>query len=107
MTDLRKGKVLVEGNYSTLCGNPVEMLYASIGEFDGKSRIGVGCVVSKRFAPGITLLGSRSPHITIANVWLSQNTANEEIERYFVMTDEILYINSIGENILQRLSGCD
>ena len=107
MTDLRKGKVLVEGNYSTLCGNPVEMLYASIGEFDGKSRIGVGCVVSKRFAPGITLLGSRSPHITIANVWLSQNTANEEIERYFVMTDEILYINSIGENVLQRLSGSD
>lgn len=105
--DLRKGKVLVNGNYSTLCGNPIEMLYASIGQFNGESVIGVGNVMSTRFEPGVTLLGSRSPHITIANVWLTHNTCNEEVTRYFTCTPEILYMNSIRENVLQRLSGCD
>lgn len=105
--DLRKGKILVEGNYSVLCGNPIEMLWASIGQFDGVSRLGVGNVMSVRFPYGITLLGSRSPHITIANVWVPQNIYNEEIATYMVTTPEILYINSIGENILQRLSGSD
>lgn len=105
--DIRKGKVLVNGNYSVLCGNPIEMLYSSIGAFNGESMIGVGNVMSTRFPANITLLGSRSPHITIANVWLTHNTYNEEIARYFVCTTEILYMNSIGENVLQRLSGCD
>lgn len=105
--DLRKGKVLVNGNYSVLCGNPIEMLHASIGAFDGKSMIGIGNVMSTRFPADVTLLGSRSPHITIANVWVTHNTFNEEVARYFVCTPEILYMNSIGENILQRLSGCD
>lgn len=107
ISDLRKGKILVDGNYSTLCGNPMEMLYAAIGRFDGVSRIGKGNVFSTRFGAGETILGSRSPHITVANVWLTHNTYNEEIAKYFTVTDQIIYINSIEENVLQRLSGCD
>lgn len=105
--DLRKGKILVEGNYSVLCGNPIEMLLSAIGEFDGQSLFGVGNVMSTRFPYNTTLLGSRSPHITIANVWLPQNIYSADISIYMVTTPEILYINSIGENVLQRLSGCD
>jgi len=104
---LRLGHVLVNGNYSVLCGNPIEMLLASIGQFDGTSQIGIGNIHSKRFEYGRRLLGSRSPHITCSNVWTPWNAENAEIDRYMNPTPEILYLNSIGENVLNRLSGCD
>lgn len=104
---LRRGHILVDGNYSTLLGNPVEMLLESIGKFDGTSQIGIGNIHSKRFSFNQTILGSRSPHVTMGNVLLTKNRENEEAERYFNLTDEIVCINSIGENILMRLSGAD
>lgn len=104
---LRRGHILVNGNYSTLLGNPMEMLLSSIGAFDGNSQIGVGNVYSRRFSYNQTILGSRSPHVTMGNVWLTKNRDNEEIRTYFNLTDEIVCINSIGENILMRLSGAD
>lgn len=105
--NLRCGHVLVNGNYSTLLGNPVEMLMQAIGTFDGKTRIGVGKIHSKRFPYETQLLGSRSPHVTIGNVWMPVNTANEEIDTYFNLSNEIAAINSIGESVLDRLSGSD
>lgn len=105
--NLKVGHVLVNGNYSTLCGNPIEMLLASVGRFDGHSRIGVGNIHSTRFAYNQRLVGSRSPHITCSNVWTPWNRANEEIDTYMNPTPEIVYINSIGDNVLNRLSGCD
>lgn len=101
------GHVLVDGNYSTLFGNPLEMLQHSIGTFTGESVLGVGNVHSKRFGYGERLLGSRSPHVCVGNILLTNNVACEEIDRYFNLTEEIVCINSINENILQRLSGAD
>ena len=40
--NLKKGHVLVNGNYSTLMGNGMEMLQANIGQFYGESIVGVG-----------------------------------------------------------------
>lgn len=99
--------ILVEGNYSTLLGNPIEMLYSAIGQFDGESKIGVGNIFCQQFAFDQTILGSRSPHVTMGNVLLARNTDNEEIRQYVNTTREIVCINSIGENILFRLSGAD
>lgn len=105
--NIKKGHVLVNGNYSTLLGNPIEMLYASIGKFDGQSQIGVGNVHSKRFPYDYDLLGSRSPHTSSGNILLVRNTANALVDKYLNITNEIVCINSIGENILQRLNGAD
>ena len=105
--NVRCGHVLVNGNYSTLCGNPIEMLLQSIGKFSGESQIGAGNVHTRRFEFDKTILGSRSPHVTMGNVWLTTNRANDEIERYLNLTNEIVCINSIGENLLMRLSGAD
>lgn len=105
--NLRCGHVLVNGNYSTLLGNPVEMLMQSIGAFDGQTRIGKGCIHSTRFAYGKQLLGSRSPHVTIGNIWLPFNTENPEIDRYFNLSSQIVCVNTIGESVPDRLSGCD
>ena len=107
MKNLRKGHILISGNYSTLFGNPLEMLKQTVGKFDGVNELGVGNIYSKRFKNGETLISSRSPHITMANVWLPHNTYNAEIDIYFNLTNEIVCINAIGENIMERLNGCD
>lgn len=105
--NLRLGHLLVQGNYSTICGNPIEMLKQSIGIFDGSSIIDNGTVHSTRFENHKELLGSRSPHVTIGNILVTQNVLRSEISRYMNPTKEIVYINSINENILERLSGAD
>lgn len=105
--NLKNGHVYVNGNYSTLLGNPIEMLQQSIGIFKGDSQIGIGNIHNIRFGYDKILLGSRSPHVTIGNVWLTTNKENRLIDCYFNLTEEIVCINSIGENVLQRLSGAD
>ena len=105
--NLKNGHVYVNGNYSTLLGNPIEMLQQAIGTFKGESQIGVGNIHNIRFGYDKTLLGSRSPHVTMGNIWLVNNRENKLIDCYFNLTDEIVCINSIGENVLMRLSGAD
>lgn len=105
--ELSRGHLLVNGNYSVLCGNPVEMLRASIGLFDGSSGIGIGNIFCKQFSFEQTVLGSRSPHVTVGNILLARNVNNTDIQTYINPTKEIVCVNSIGENILSRLSGSD
>ena len=105
--NLRCGHILIQGNYSTLCGNPIEMLKQAIGTFDGTSVIEKKTVHSVRFNDGVELLGCRSPHVTMGNVLLTKNVLRDEITRYMNPTNEIIYLNSIEENILERLSGAD
>lgn len=104
---IKHGHILVNGNYSTLFGNPLEMLRASIGAFDGTSEIRVGEIHSRRFRMNSELLGCRSPHVCAGNVWVARNVLNSAIDRYFNLSREIVCVNSIGENLLERLSGAD
>ena len=107
MRELRRGHILINGNYSTLLGNGLEMLQHAIGAFNGESVIGIGNIHSKRFAYGQTILGSRSPHINAGNIYLATNVENAEIDKYFNLSQEIVCVNAINENIQQRLNGCD
>ena len=68
--NLRLGHVLVNGNYETILGNPIEMLLSAIGKFSGESVLGVGNIHTKRFGYNQKLVGSRSPHISMSNVWI-------------------------------------
>lgn len=105
--NLKRGHILLNGNYSTLLGNGVELLQAAIGEFHGDSILPTESIHSKRFEYGKTILGTRSPHVTMGNVLLAENSPSELIDKYFNLSKEIVYINSINNNILQRLSGAD
>lgn len=105
--NMKKGHILVDGTYATLFGNPYEMLLQSIGKFDGNSVLPVGTVHSTRYDYDTIILGSRSPHVTIGNILLSKNISCEIIDQYFNLTSNIICINSINENILERLSGAD
>lgn len=105
--NLRYGHVLINGNYSTLLGNPLEMLYQSIGLFKGESLLGVDNVHSTRFEYGKRILGSRSPHVCVGNILLVNNVSSPETDKYFNLTEEIVCINAINQNIQQRLNGAD
>ena len=83
------------------------MLQQAIGKFDGISQIGIGNIHNIRFEYDKTLMGIRSPHVTVGNILLAMNRENKLIDCYFNLTEEIVCINSIGENILERLSGSD
>ena len=107
LKEYRKGHIWVNGNYETLIGNGVEMLQASIGQFNGESVIGKGNVHTARFEFGKRILGTRSPHINSGDVLLINNVVCDLIDKYFISSKEVVHINSINENILQRLQGAD
>jgi hypothetical protein len=103
---VKHGKVYVNGNYSTVCSCPIEMLQAAVGAFYGEQILPKGNIVSTRFKP-CTVLCSRNPHVTMGNVLVTENVRNELIEKYMNLTNEIVVINTINENIMQRMSGMD
>lgn len=103
----KSGHIWVSGNYETLLGNGIEMLQHSIGIFNEESVLGIGNIFTKRFEFGKKLLVVRSPHINSGNLLLTNNTYNELIDKYFDLSKEVVYVNAIGENIQQRLNGCD
>lgn len=105
--NLRRGHVLISGNYSTIMGNGMEMLMESIGAFNGEPTMAPGAIRSTRFEYGKTILASRSPHVTVGNVLLVRNEPSAAYDTYFNTSDEIVCINAIGENVQQRLNGCD
>lgn len=105
--NIKNGHVYVHGNYSTLLGNPIELLQHSIGKFYGENVIPRGTIRCSNFSYDTELLGSRSPHVSTGNILVVENKDNEQIAKYINTTNEIVCINSIGENILQRLSGAD
>jgi len=110
INNIKNGHILIDGNYSTLCGNGMELLKHSIDDFNGTSCMGIDEVVCTNFEPDEKLLGVRSPHVTMGNLWLCNNASEEKIKtlkKYFKLTKQIIHINSIGNNILNRLSGAD
>lgn len=107
LKNMKKGHILIDGNYSVLFGNPYEMLLHSIGKFDGSTSLLSGHIHTTRYAYGKKILGCRSPHISTSNILIAENMRHDLIDRYFNLTDEIVCINAIGENTLERLSGAD
>jgi hypothetical protein len=89
------------------------MLYALSGEFDmennkNQSKVLIaGEVACRRFLQGAKLVCARSPHITMGNLYCATNNLNHDIWNYFDLGENIVCVNAIGENIQQRLNGCD
>lgn len=107
LINMKKGHILIDGNYSTLFGNPVEMLNQAIGKFNGNTTLSPNTIHTTRYSYDKNILGCRSPHISTSNLLVAKNVRADDIDRYFNLTDEIVCINSINENILERLSGAD
>lgn len=106
--NLKSGHVLIKGNYSVFLGNPLHYLYHSIGKFDEcKEFDGAQCMtINKNFNQEKVVL-CRSPHVACGNLALLDNVYVPEIDKYFALTDNIICLNAINENIMERLSSCD
>lgn len=107
--NVRKGHVLVEGNYSVVISSPYEYLLTSIGKWDGKSSIikPHECVTSK-FNKGEEIVGVRSPQPTMCNMTVFKNNKYEVLDKYFnTNSKEVIYISAIGWNIFELESSMD
>ncbi len=110
---LKKGHILLRGTNATLFGNGPEMLLELSGEFDLHSKINEptiltkGEIACKKFENGEKLVCARSPHITMGNLYCATNNLSIDIWNYFDLGENIVCVNAIGENIQQRLNGCD
>ena len=110
---LKQGHILLLGTNATLFGNGPEMLLALSGEFDLHSKtneptiLTKGEIACKKFENGEKLVCARSPHITMGNLYCATNNISNSIWDYFDLGENIVCVNAIGENIQQRLNGCD
>lgn len=126
---IKSGHMPIEGTYLTLFGNPAEFLYATIHEEycpDNESKLEFkkngknhvievikgNCVYTKYYDQGKDIFAIRYPHITMGNIFCTQNMQFEGEEEtfydtYFDLGMSIVCINSIGNVILDRLNGAD
>lgn len=109
---LRNGKITINGDNLTMCGNPYALLLYSVGE-DWKSdpcfntENGVIQCYTSRFKPDEYLCAIRSPHNSPNNMCYLHNVYSEEIEKYFNFSDNIIAVNCIETDIQDRLNGAD
>ena len=103
---LKRGHILLNGTNATLFGNGTELLKYLAGE-EMTSELKPGQIRCERFNDGAKLLCARSPHITMGNLYYVENNLKGEIWDYFDLGENIVCVNAIGENIQQRLNGCD
>ncbi len=103
---LKRGHILLNGTNATLFGNGPELLKYIAGE-EITSELKPAQIRCERFDNGTKLLCARSPHITMGNLYCVENNIGGDIWNYFDLGENIVCVNAIGENIQQRLNGCD
>lgn len=109
---LRKGKITVEGDNITVCGNPYALLLYTVGE-DWNSdptlqpEEGVIQVYTKRFKDGEYLCGIRNPHNSSNNLGYFKNVRHKLMDTYFDFSDNIMAVNCIHTDVQARMNGED
>ena len=106
--NVRKGHVLVNGNYSVVVSCPYEYLSQSIGKWNGDSLLKPFECVNSKFNEGDEILAVRSPQPTMANMCVFNNTKNATLDKYFnTSSNEVIYISSINNNVCELQSSMD
>ncbi|MHB9924609.1 hypothetical protein [Clostridium botulinum] len=106
--DLRRGKIRVEGDYCTICSNPIEMLYTVFDQFEGQSiTLTKNQIYCPRFENNEKVVGFRNPHVVTGNISNLINKKHSMLNDYMNCTDNIVVINSIKYPILTILQGAD
>lgn len=105
----KTGRIRVKGDYLVMMGNGLEMLKASIGQFDiNNISLQSHEVYTPMFENGQKLAGFRNPHTSASNILsVTNNLENYEIAKYFNLTDNIVIVNGVNSDINDRLSGSD
>lgn len=109
---LRKGKILVNGDNLTVCGNPYALLLYSVGEdytTDPTLRPENGTIqcYTTRFKNDEFLAAFRNPHNSPNNICYLHNVYSYIMKKYFPFSDNIIAINCIHTDIQDRANGMD
>ena len=112
---LYSGRILIDGTYATLFGNPLEFLKytikkdnVSLLEAEGvTSSMGKDEIYCSFFKEGEELVGSRAPHMTMGNILCAKNKKPEGLNTWFNLTRNIVVVDAFNNNIQQRLNGAD
>lgn len=102
---MMEGKLLQTGDNLTICGNPVALLYKSVGInyrheqcFEAKDDV-IQCY-TERFGEGEYLAGFRSPHNSPNNIVYLENVYPEKLMRYFPKLGEnVIVINGVYDTL--------
>lgn len=112
VTKLKKGKIFVEGDNLTVCGNPYALLLYAVGE-DWSSdptlrpEDGVIQVYTTRFEDGEYLCGIRNPHNSPNNLGYFKNIRHPLMEKYMEFSPNIMAVNCIMTDVQARQNGED
>lgn len=109
---MRKGKIMVNGDNLTVCGNPYALLLYSVGEdFEKDPTLSQesNCIqcYTKQFNNNEYLAAFRNPHNSPNNVCYLHNVYSEEMDKYFAFSKNIMAVNCIHTDIQDRANGCD
>ena len=109
---LRGGKITVEGDNLTCCGNPSALLLHSVGEDWRKDPTlcaegGAIQCYTRRFEDGEYLCGIRSPNNSSNNLVYLHNRKHPLFDKYFEFSANIVAVNCIGTDIQSRMNGMD
>ena len=109
---LRKGKIVVNGDNLTTCGNPYALLLYSVGEDFTKdptlkSEDNVIQCYTTRFQHDEYLCAFRNPHNSPNNICYFHNVYSDEMKRYFNFSKNIIAINNIETDFQARSNGSD
>ena len=107
---LRKGKITVNADNLTMCGNPYALLLYSVGEHWEndpcfKQEQGTIQCYTTRFDDGEYLCGIRSPQNSPNNICYLKNTYSKEMQEYFPFSKNIVAVNCIGTDLQDRTNG--
>ena len=109
---LRNGKITINADNLTVCGNPYALLLYAVGE-DWESdptlnyENGTIQCYTKRFNDGEYLCGIRNPHNSPNNVCYLHNVYTEQMNRYFDFSNNIIAVNCIKSDVQSRANGMD
>ena len=109
---LRNGKIFVEGDNLTLCGNPYALLLHAVGQDWQKDPTlvyeeGTIQCYTTRFEDGQYLLGIRNPQNSPNNIVYLHNVKHPLMQRYFEFSQNIMALNNIETDVQSRLNGAD
>ena len=112
VTRLRSGKITINGDNLTIFGNPYALLMKAVGENPDddptfKGEPGTIQVYTKRFNDKEYLCGIRNPHNSPNNICYLHNHYDHRFERYFKISNNIMFVNCIHTDIQDRANGCD
>lgn len=109
---MKKGKVFVNGDNLTVCGNPYALLLYSVGDDYLKDPTlqhedGTIQCYTERFDDNEFLCAFRNPHNSPNNICYLHNKKHPFMKKYFDFSKNIMAVNTINTDIQSRANGCD